>query len=300
MIGGPFESHIEHIIRDRASSMNSPVISACHPGIQSLVKGFTRENDKAYQTCDIFIHVQDKLELYADISNIKLQMIGNHQLQNAVTSTCTALCLRSQGWKISDESIRTGLEQTRLLGRTQFLNCTEAERLGISGTSILVDGAHTEASAKGLSDVLKRMHPDGLLVLLVAMASDKDHVAFARQLLSGRRPDMVLLTEVNIAGGKSRSTPASTLKDSWLRCALELGLDTLDLGIISKEKTGSYLLGSKPKEPIVLAISEDASVCDSVKLADCLLQSRDTNKSGLIVVTGSLHVASSLLSVVYQ
>lgn len=45
--------------------------------------------------------------------------------------------------------------------------------------------AHTEASAKGLSDVITMTHPDGLLALVVAMASDKDHLAFARQLLTG-------------------------------------------------------------------------------------------------------------------
>jgi dihydrofolate synthase len=45
--------------------------------------------------------------------------------------------------------------------------------------------AHTDASAKALSDVIRMMHPNGPLALVVAMASDKDHVAFARELLSG-------------------------------------------------------------------------------------------------------------------
>lgn len=45
--------------------------------------------------------------------------------------------------------------------------------------------AHTEASAKGLAEVIRMVQPDGVLAFLVAMASDKDHLAFARQLLSG-------------------------------------------------------------------------------------------------------------------
>lgn len=41
---------------------------------------------------------------------------------------------------ISDESIRAGLEGTRLLGRSQFLTRNEAETLGVSEASVLVDG----------------------------------------------------------------------------------------------------------------------------------------------------------------
>lgn len=45
--------------------------------------------------------------------------------------------------------------------------------------------AHTEASAKGLSDVIRMTCPDGLFAFVVAMASDKDHLAFARKILTG-------------------------------------------------------------------------------------------------------------------
>lgn len=34
-------------------------------------------------------------------------------------------------------------------------------------------------------EVIKMAHPDGTLAFLVAMASDKDHMAFAKKLLSG-------------------------------------------------------------------------------------------------------------------
>jgi dihydrofolate synthase len=45
-----------------------------------------------------------------------------------------------QGWMISDASIRAGLEQTQLLGRSQFLTQKEASGLGLYGVSLLVDG----------------------------------------------------------------------------------------------------------------------------------------------------------------
>lgn len=305
VIGGPFEPHIEHIIRDRAFLMKSPVISSSDPGIQCVLKCSGRENGNSFQTCDIFIRIQKDLQLSIDLPNVKLRMLGNHQLINAVTATCTALCLRSQGWAISDESARAGLEQTQLLGRSQFLTQTETSAIGLSGASILIDGAHTEASAKGLADVIQMMHPDGALALVVAMACDKDHLAFAKQLLSGPRPEIVLLTEVSIAGGKSRIASASTLKDVWIRAALDLGIDFVDLGMIDHGKTveGHHndSRGTSGRSPAVLVVRHIASVTDSIKVAARLLQSRVGNKPGsLVVATGSLHVVSSVLSDVHR
>lgn len=63
VIGGPFEPHIEHIIRDRAFLMKSPVISSCDPGIRSVLKFSGRVNGSSYQTCDIFIKVLKDLQL---------------------------------------------------------------------------------------------------------------------------------------------------------------------------------------------------------------------------------------------
>lgn len=60
VIGGPFESHIEEIIRCKASLMKSKVISACDPGIQKTLKCLTMEKDKnPYQTCDIQIQIHN-------------------------------------------------------------------------------------------------------------------------------------------------------------------------------------------------------------------------------------------------
>lgn len=44
------------------------------------------------------------------------------------------------GWRLSNESIRAGLESAFLLGRNQILTQKESERLGLSGATILLDG----------------------------------------------------------------------------------------------------------------------------------------------------------------
>ncbi|XP_078174692.1 folylpolyglutamate synthetase family protein isoform X3 [Carex rostrata] len=234
---------------------------------------------------------EDRPEI--DLRDLKLQMLGSHQLRNAVMATCAALCLHNQGLTVSKESIRSGLEQTRLQGRMQFLTKREASAIGVDNISLLIDGAHTEASAKGLSEVIEAVHHDRPLALVVAMASDKDHLSFARQLLSGRKPDLVLLTEVNIAGGKSRAISAVYLKEIWIQAAQDIGIDVFDLGVISPE-----LEEVPDRSRPVFAVCSNAPIKDQITLSSKLIQAREKRyEPGLVCVTGSLHVGSSLLSV---
>ena len=48
--------------------------------------------------------------------------------------------MNNSGWRISDASIRSGLEKTFLVGRSHFLSAKEAGMLGLPGTTILLDG----------------------------------------------------------------------------------------------------------------------------------------------------------------
>ncbi|KEH40415.1 tetrahydrofolylpolyglutamate synthase [Medicago truncatula] len=143
VLGGPFLPHIEHIIREKAVSMDSPVVSASESGNNLAVKSFSILDGKPCQICDIEIQIVKDLKLSCKLHDLKLQMPGAHQLQNAATATCVALCLRNLGWRISDESIRCGLERTYLLGRSQLLKSEEAKALGLSGATILLDGDWT-------------------------------------------------------------------------------------------------------------------------------------------------------------
>ncbi|KAI0524213.1 hypothetical protein KFK09_003577 [Dendrobium nobile] len=300
VIGGPLQPHIEHIIRSKASSLNSPVLSACDAGIKSITRFFGREEETPYQCCEIHINIQEDIPLFLDLPDVKLRMLGKHQLQNAVTATCAALCLRNEGWRISDVSIQAGLEKTFLPGRGQYLTKKEAETLGLPGVSIVVDGAHTEASAKGLIEIIKMESPDGPLALVVSMASDKDHMAFAMQLLTGRTPNVVILTETSIAGSRFRTVSASNLKEVWFRAATNLGINVLDLGTINQWKTDGFpnVFSGQMKtnhSQVLLIALPNALVGDSMQVADELLRYRTGQKPHLIAVTGSLHIVSSVL-----
>ncbi|XP_020576788.1 dihydrofolate synthetase [Phalaenopsis equestris] len=305
VIGGPLLPHIEHIIRNKASSSNSPAVSACDSGIKSSTKFLGREEENPFQCCEIRINIKEDLPLFIDLPDVKLQMLGKHQLQNAVTATCAVLCLRNEGWRISDKSIKAGLEKTCLPGRGQYLTKKEVETLGLSGVSILVDGAHTEASAKGLIEIIKMGNLDGPLAFVVSMGTDKDHMAFAMQLLTGRKPDVIILTEAMIAGSRSRTASASNLKATWFRAAENLGMSVLDLGTMEDWKASGFpetfpaLINNNVSQVLLMALP-NALVGDSMKLAEELLRYRTGKKPHLIVVTGSLHIVSSVLAALHH
>lgn len=287
VLGGPFLSHVDRILRDKASVMCSPVVSASDAGIRTSIKGLIILDGRPCQLSDIMIQIERDFPLFIELSDVKLRMLGRHQLHNASSAACVALCLRDQGCRISDRSIRAGLENTFLLGRSHFLSSKEAEVLGLPGATILLDGAHTKDSAKALVDTVHMAFPDARVALVVAMASDKDHLAFAREFLSGLQLEAVFLTEADIAGGKSRTASASLLIDCWIQASEELGINTLHDGM---EKKRELLEENK----IILATEKSPE--GAMKAANETLRRRAGNRSSVIVVTGSLHVVSLLLA----
>uniref|UniRef100_A0A1J3JAN4 Folylpolyglutamate synthase n=1 Tax=Noccaea caerulescens TaxID=107243 RepID=A0A1J3JAN4_NOCCA len=274
VLGGPFLPHIEDILRSKAASMSSSVILASDIGSNSSVKSIIDRNGLGLcQSCEMVIQNEKDDKPIVELGDVNLRMLGHHQLQNAVTATCVSLCLRDQGWwRVTDEAIRIGLENTRLLGRSQFLTPKEAEALQLPGATVLLDGAHTKESARALKEMIQKDFGEKRLVFVVAMASDKDHVSFAKELLSGLTPEAVVLTEADIAGSKVRSTTCSVLKESWTKA----GDDELGSGSIK--------------------VSENKTVFGSLKLAYKILTHDITGDSGMVIVTGSLHIVSSVLA----
>lgn len=62
-MGGPFLPNIERILRDKASAMSAPVVSASDPGNISLIKQVRVSEDKPYQQCDIIMHIKNDIHM---------------------------------------------------------------------------------------------------------------------------------------------------------------------------------------------------------------------------------------------
>jgi dihydrofolate synthase / folylpolyglutamate synthase len=71
-------------------------------------------------------------------------LLGKHQLINSAISIATIRVLRSQGWKVSDSDLKSGLANTRWPGRLQNLKYNSQD--------LWLDGAHNLEAAKALRD----------------------------------------------------------------------------------------------------------------------------------------------------
>lgn len=306
VLEGPFEPRIEYILRNRAALMNAPVISSFGPGIHGTITKLDSTESQPCQYADILIKLDENdPNTIIELFGVRLRMLGYHQLRNAITAICTAICLRGQGWRISDNSIRAGLEGTYLLGRCQFLTPEQAKMLGVDGATIILDGAHTEASAKALASTIRMAFPDKPLAFVVAMANDKNHSAFAHQLLSGALPKVAILTEVSVAGGNSRTTTATSLSRIWTQTAGECNLSVIDWSETQNNCSNincsdQNIRSSFTDQPGLLVAIESESVEYAVKKANKLLELVSNQSSGIICVTGSLHVVSTVISCIHN
>ncbi|KAL2607665.1 hypothetical protein R1flu_026238 [Riccia fluitans] len=295
ILGRQPEKMAEGILRQVAASKNAPVDPESGHELVCELKNILADYRSPHQYCDISLRHVDTMvsnNQVWEMRDIKLATLGVHQMENAATAIQTALRLRGEGLDISDTSIRLGLENTTMPGRFQFASPSEAKALGSDGATIILDGAHTEGSAAALGNTLTRTFPESCLALVVAMASDKEHLAFARALLQGANPRIVVTTRVDIAGGTTRTMSASALADTFECAGQELGMETWygprDVGELRGERQDTVFIDE--------ADSLESAVAKAVYMVHLL---RDGTK-GVVCVTGSLHAVSETLKLMYR
>lgn len=92
-------------------------------------------------------------------------LIGEHQAVNATVALAALDHARRAGVPVTQEAIRTGLQQVDWPGRLEV----------VPGTPVLVlDAAHNGASARRLSAALAEMFPQRPLALIFGASADKD------------------------------------------------------------------------------------------------------------------------------
>jgi folylpolyglutamate synthase/dihydropteroate synthase len=173
-------------------------------------------------------------------ADVKLQLMGAHQLDNAATAVATAAVLRAAGFdSISPQSIAGGLLECSLPGRFQVCRLADkdadalaaarpsssmdpSEGGGGSGPAaearirplVVLDGAHTPESAAALAATLRQVFPTAPVALVLAMAGDKAHREVC-MALRAVQPHVVVFTSVAIAGGRLRAASPGALAAAW-------------------------------------------------------------------------------------
>ncbi|HAD05740.1 MAG TPA: bifunctional folylpolyglutamate synthase/dihydrofolate synthase [Anaerolineaceae bacterium] len=115
---------------------------------------------------------------------IQLPLLGDHQIENAITALCALDQVRNNGFEIPLIAVQKGLSQVSWEGRFEVLNLHPP---------IVVDAAHNRYSALKLIQTVNQYFPNHRLILVFGASDDKDVTGMLAELLP--RAEEVIFTQ---------------------------------------------------------------------------------------------------------
>ncbi len=147
----------------------APVVLAENkPEVRSVVKAEADRNGCEYiYSGDVMVNEAGNYRTENfNYEKLETSLIGDYQMQNVSAVLCAAACLQKAGWKITEETLRCGLRNTRWPGRM--------ERREFENRPILMDGAHNPSGAQMLADYLAGHYAPGSCNLVFSALAKKD------------------------------------------------------------------------------------------------------------------------------
>ena len=144
------------------------------------------------------------------LTELPMALRGNYQVANASLALAAIQLLRQQGWTVTEEQVRTGLQQTFWPGRLEFFRLnTQGQHVSekSEGLNFLLDGAHNPAGVKALKHALRDFSRNRLILVWGAM-NDKDLGTTLRDIAP--QADIIIFTRPE----SERSAQISELKGS--------------------------------------------------------------------------------------
>ncbi len=142
-------------------------------------KGGEEGDSGIYQICDI-------KGIFDEYRQIKLPLLGRHQLANAALAVGLVESLRFSGVIISPAGIKKGLQKVRWPGRLEVRSRSPL---------LVLDGAQNGSSALALKRAIKRHFVYQRLILILGISQDKNIKGIGRALK--QIADVVILTRAD-------------------------------------------------------------------------------------------------------
>lgn len=121
-------------------------------------------------------HVTSPRRTYSDL---ELGLVGRHQADNAATAvTAVDVFAERCDIPVSEQAVRRALAEVRCPGRLEYFPPARHDQ-----PPVLLDGAHNPVSIRALCDVLSETFAGRRVVLVTAVARDKDVDAMLRLIL---------------------------------------------------------------------------------------------------------------------
>lgn len=179
------------------------------------------------------------LEGLQNTLDLRINLLGAHQMTNAATAAATIIGLRNRGaLQISDDQIVRGLAKCHVPGRLEILQSAAGDK-----PLVVADGAHNHESAAALSQSLQQFFNAKNVIFVLGVNNDKNISAIWRELSS--------LSKVVIA---TRSSNARSMDPGQI----------LDLISVFEAENPSHITTTSVAEALEKALSiaqKDDVVC---------------------------------------
>ncbi len=102
---------------------------------------------------------------YGDLKDLRISLLGEHQMLNAATAVDAVRSLKYYGIEIADDTIKRGLQRAKWPGRLEIMK---------RHPYVVIDGAHNPQSAGVLRKAIEDLFDYKRLVLVTGILKDKD------------------------------------------------------------------------------------------------------------------------------
>ncbi|MBM7871795.1 dihydrofolate synthase/folylpolyglutamate synthase [Clostridium pascui] len=170
-------NEIEDIAREKAGIIKDNSVVVLSPQdfetVPPIIQSYCNKHDASLNCVnkeEIFIHnnegVLEQIFDYKDIKNLKIKLLGKHQIDNAATAIEVILALKKYGFNIDETNLVNGLINTRWQCRLELIS-TEPK--------IFIDGAHNVDGINTVAEFFKANFKGQKIKFIFGVLKDKNY-----------------------------------------------------------------------------------------------------------------------------
>lgn len=156
LVVGPVDEYLHIIAEQRAAAVNG------------LVTFMNQDDIQVHETT-----LEQQVFDFKEWKNVKISMVGKHQIENACLVLEAFDTLIEKGVSISREEVLAGLAKAQWAGRFEKI---------FEEPLFYIDGAHNVASVSRLVETLEDTFPDNKFHFVVGMMKDKEYTKMLAQV----------------------------------------------------------------------------------------------------------------------
>ena len=149
----PQADNITNVIKDVAAEENAAVYETNIHNIEKIKSNIMGQWFK-YLKSDVF-----------NLPELKISLLGEHQLLNALTALLALEIIKKEGYSISSESIKNGFSSCRFPGRFEIIS---------KNPFIIIDGGHNIDGISYFTRTIKEYFKDKKIILFFGILKDKN------------------------------------------------------------------------------------------------------------------------------